>query len=259
MSTRFASLVGNMIAPPMTWRCIGCRSNSNDVTTPKLPPPPRVPQKSSGFSSALACTMSPLAVTMSTLRTLSSARPKRRATRPKPPPSVRPPTPVCETVPAVVTRPYAIVSLSMSPSRLPPATRAIFVFGSTRTLRISDRSIIMPLSQVDLPDGLWPPHFTATSRLFARAKSTACFTSAAPRGCTISAGCLFICALITRRASSYAGCPGRSRLPRRLSPSSCTIARVSVTGLPAPVIASRSRSTFGVGPEDRAERAVQRQ
>ena len=39
----------------MTWRCMGCSANSNDVTTPKLPPPPRTPQKRSGFSSALAC------------------------------------------------------------------------------------------------------------------------------------------------------------------------------------------------------------
>ena len=181
---------------------------------------------------------------MSTLRTLSSARPNLRATRPKPPPSVSPPTPVCETVPAVVTSPCAIVSLSMSPSRLPPATRALRALRSTLTLRMSDRSMIMPRSQVDLPDGLWPPHFTATSRLEERAKSTACFTSAAPRGWTIRAGCLSICALMTRRASSYAGWPASSRLPRRLSPSSCTAARARVTPLPSPVIASRSLSTF---------------
>ena len=60
---------------------------------PKLPPPPRTAQYRSGFSSALAWRSWPSAVTMSTDFTLSSARPKRRATRPKPPPSVRPPTP----------------------------------------------------------------------------------------------------------------------------------------------------------------------
>jgi len=53
---------------------------------------------------------SPSAVMSSTARTLSSARPKRRARRPKPPPSVSPPTPVWDTVPAVVTRPKAIAS-----------------------------------------------------------------------------------------------------------------------------------------------------
>ena len=36
---------------------------------------------------------------MSTACRLSSASPKRRARRPKPPPSVSPPTPVCDTVP----------------------------------------------------------------------------------------------------------------------------------------------------------------
>ena len=41
--------------PPTTSRCIGCSSNSRFVTIPKLPPPPRTPHSSSGFSSALAC------------------------------------------------------------------------------------------------------------------------------------------------------------------------------------------------------------
>ena len=33
-----------------------------------------------------------------------------------------------------------------------------------------DKSICRPRSQVDWPEWLWPPHFTATSRLWARAK-----------------------------------------------------------------------------------------
>ena len=111
----------------------------------------------------------------------------------------------------------------------------------------------MPRSHVDLPDGLWPPHLMANNRFEARVKSTACFTSAAVRGCTISAGCLLICALMTSRAFSYAGCPARSTLPRRLSASSCTMARVKVTLLPSPVIASMSRSTFAAGPSTAAK------
>jgi hypothetical protein len=55
---------------------------------------------------------------------------------------------------------------------------------------------------VDLPPKLWPPHFTASSSPFWRAKLTAVRTSAVPLGCTTSAGCLSIEALSTRRASS---------------------------------------------------------
>ena len=42
---------------------------------PKLPPPPRSPQSSSGFSSALACTSCPSAVTTSAPTRLSQVRP----------------------------------------------------------------------------------------------------------------------------------------------------------------------------------------
>ena len=73
---------------------------------------------------------------------------------------------------------------------------------STRTPRIKLKSIIRPPSQVDLPEWLCPPHFTATSRFDARAKSTALRMSAAPRGWTMSAGNLLIEAFSTRRASS---------------------------------------------------------
>ncbi|WP_338019440.1 hypothetical protein [Saccharothrix deserti] len=43
----------------------GCNRNSNPVTIPKFPPPPRRPQNSSGFSVAVARTSSPSAVTIS--------------------------------------------------------------------------------------------------------------------------------------------------------------------------------------------------
>ncbi len=44
---------GQNVGPAMTVDT-GWQRNSNDVTTPKLPPPPRNAQNSSGFSSALA-------------------------------------------------------------------------------------------------------------------------------------------------------------------------------------------------------------
>ena len=81
---------------------------------------PRRPQNSSAFSAAEARTTSPAAVTTSKERTLSQAQPYWRASQPIPPPSVRPPTPVCETLPAVVASPYCWVAASRAPSNAPP-------------------------------------------------------------------------------------------------------------------------------------------
>ena len=64
---------------------IGAQLNSKEVTTPKLPPPPRMPQKRSGFSSALALTNLPSAVTTSAAMRLSTERPYLRLIHPKPP------------------------------------------------------------------------------------------------------------------------------------------------------------------------------
>src|SRR5438128_2372544 len=58
-----------MIGPTL-WRLY-----SSDAATPKLPPPPRMAQNRSGFSSALARVTLPSAITMSADRRLSSARP----------------------------------------------------------------------------------------------------------------------------------------------------------------------------------------
>ena len=64
------------------------------VTTPKLPPPPRSPQKRSAFSLSEACTMEPSAVTTWHERSASIARPVLRIRWPIPPPSVSPAMPV---------------------------------------------------------------------------------------------------------------------------------------------------------------------
>src|SRR5207253_10103853 len=57
---------------------------SNDVTTPKFPPPPRIPQKRSPFSFGLAVRNRPSAVTTSAESRLSHVRPcfrDRKSTR----------------------------------------------------------------------------------------------------------------------------------------------------------------------------------
>src|SRR5216683_7365575 len=51
----------------------GCTWNSNEVTTPKLPPPPRRPQNKSSFRKALAISSWPSAVTTSADTRLSRA------------------------------------------------------------------------------------------------------------------------------------------------------------------------------------------
>ena len=87
-----------------------CSRNRNEVTTPKLPPPPRSAQNRSGCSSALARTTRPSASTTSASSRLSIARPNLRVRWPRPPPSVRPPTPVVEMMPLGVARPCSPVA-----------------------------------------------------------------------------------------------------------------------------------------------------
>ena len=83
MKSRYARMIsracgrGNASIPPITIGPTGCRSNSNSVTTPKFPPPPRSPQNRSGFSSALARTTLPSAVTTSADAQARAGRPVR--------------------------------------------------------------------------------------------------------------------------------------------------------------------------------------
>ena len=78
-----ASSSGQNIGPPYTVST-GCPLNKNDVTTPKLPPPPRTAQNRSEFSFALATTNRPSASTISTASRLSIVEsvPPRQITHP---------------------------------------------------------------------------------------------------------------------------------------------------------------------------------
>ena len=125
--------IGHIVGPAITVEPTGWVRNSNSVTTPKFPPPPRSAQNSSGFSSALACTFVPSARTTSAPMRLSTVRPKRRERWPMPPPSVSPPTPVVEMTPDGVARPCSPVALSTSAHVQPPPTRTVSVAGSTTT------------------------------------------------------------------------------------------------------------------------------
>ena len=70
---------GCTTGPASTSGPIGRSLNSNEVTTPKLPPPriaqkPRIAQNRSGFVAVFVCPRGPSAVTMSAERRLSNVR-----------------------------------------------------------------------------------------------------------------------------------------------------------------------------------------
>ena len=74
-----------------------------------------------------------------------------RSIQPEPPPSVNPVTPVVDTRPPVVARPYCWVAASSSPQVTPAPTRACRAAGSTSIIFIGRTSITMPSSFVDIP------------------------------------------------------------------------------------------------------------
>src|SRR3954453_11782041 len=111
--TSAASSMFHSIGPAQTVPA-GCASNRNEVTMPKLPPPPRTAQNRSVFSSALATTKLPSASTISTESRLSIVSPYFRVRCPNPPPNVSPATPVLEIIPDGTARPNACVAWSTS-------------------------------------------------------------------------------------------------------------------------------------------------
>ncbi len=148
----------------------GCSRNWNEVTTPKLPPPPRSAQNRSGFSSALACTSVPSASTTSASSRLSIVRPYLRVRWPMPPPSVSPPTPVVEMIPHGVARPARGSPRSTSPQVRRRRRARCARPASTSMPRSATRSMTTPSSQMPRPPPLCPPPRTASSRSCRRAK-----------------------------------------------------------------------------------------
>jgi hypothetical protein len=118
---------------------------------PKLPPPPRRPQRRSWFSSALAVVTSPVAVTTSAESRLSQVSPYFPLSQPSPPPSARPDSPVTDTTPVGVASPNACVWRSRSASVMPVCTVATRRAGSTLPPFIGDRSSMTPPLQTALP------------------------------------------------------------------------------------------------------------
>src|SRR5205807_1788952 len=171
------------------------------------------PQNRCGFSDSEARTTRPSAVTTVYASTLSQLSPNCRASQPIPPPSVSPPTPVCETLPAVVARPCSPAATSRFLSSEPPPTHALRCAGSARTADMGERSIMTPPSGTDSPSTLWPPHFTAISRPASRAKRTAATTSREEAQRRMAAGRRSTMPFHTARFRSYASFPGRMSSP----------------------------------------------
>ncbi len=169
---------------------------------PKLPPPPRSPQNSSGSLTASTRTRSASAVTRSTARRLSTVSPCRRIRYPIPPPSVSPPIPTLLTVPPVVASPYRCVARSSSDQTTPPAARATRAAGSTDTAFMCDRSIMTPPSHTEWPRTECPPPRTETGSSRSRANRSAAWTSSAPAQRAIRAGRRSTAPFQIRRASS---------------------------------------------------------
>ena len=180
-----------------------CSRYSNDVTMPKLPLPPRSPQKRSGFSSALAVTRSPAAVTTSADSRLSAVRPHLRSSQPLPLPSVSPAIPVVEKRPPVTASPCSCVAASNSPQVKPglrarrPRVRIDVDLPSSATGR--SRS---PPSQVRSQARSARRRAPRPSRPPSRAKFTAATTSSGVAQRAISAGWRSWIPFQTSRASS---------------------------------------------------------
>src|SRR2546428_8316534 len=104
LSTSSACAMGQNVGPAITVPA-GLSLKVNEVTTPKLPPPPLTAQKRSLFSSALAVTKLPSARTRSTESRLSIVRPYFLVRWLIPPTRLSPPTPVVQLIQAVFAIP----------------------------------------------------------------------------------------------------------------------------------------------------------
>ena len=125
-----------------------------------------------------------------------------------PPPRVRPPTPVLETMPPVVASPWAMVASFIMAQVAPPPALAVRFAGSTSMRVRPDRSTTIASSAVPKPGTLCPPPRTATSRPVATACDTAACTSSALAQPTMASGLASIMKLYTCRASSYSASSG---------------------------------------------------
>jgi hypothetical protein len=138
-------------------------------------------------------------------------------TQPIPPPSVKPPTPVCEMWPKGIVNALGLAASAMSLRSAPPPTRAVRVAGSTLTELSSERSIVIPPSAIEWPAMLWAPQRIAISSPASRAARIAHPTSSSSAGRTISSGRWSIALFQSVRAAPYRRSSGRTMSPENRS------------------------------------------
>ena len=191
-----------------------CSWNSNSVTTPKLPPPPRTAQNRSGFSSAAARRILPSAVTTWTDKTLSRLSPCRRVNQPIPPPRVRPADAGVADHPGRSGQAVRLgrrVQLGELGAAADPSTSRLRIDrrpGSSRRGRSPARR--RPRKH---PHMLCAPPRTAISRPFRTPNRIAARTSSALTHRATTAGRRSISAFHTLRASSYSASSGATTVP----------------------------------------------
>ena len=188
--------------------------NSNAVTTPKLPPPPRSAQNKSVCSDGVARVTSPSAVTTSIAVTWFAARPCWRANQLRPPPSVYATTPMSGEEPESGYSPNGDVASVTSSQIVPAWTRAIRFVASISTPRMCRvDSRIVSASEPSAP-ALWPVPCGAIRNRWWRAYRTMARTSSRSRGIATSAGRRSTARFHACRAASHPGSPGATIRPR---------------------------------------------
>ena len=185
--TIVSGVAGSITMPPTTAPS-SCSLKPSRVTTPKLPPPPRIAQNRSGCEPASTRRTSPSPVTISAPSIESIVRPSLRDRYPIPPPSVIPPIPTDGESPKPVARPWAAARVVYSPVVRPDPAQAVRPSTSSSNDRSSERSITKPSSITLSPETLCPPLRTDSSRPVRRANAIAAATSPALLTRTIAAG-----------------------------------------------------------------------
>jgi hypothetical protein len=154
---RWCRSAAQKTGPAITVGPTGCSANRNEVTTPKLPPPPRSAQNRSGCSSADARTM--LALGGDHLggeqvvdgEPVLAHEPADAAAEGEPADAgvAHDAAGGGQTVGLRLVVDVAPQGTALHPGRAPA--------GSTRTARIAERSMTMPSSHTAVPATLWPP------------------------------------------------------------------------------------------------------
>jgi len=174
--------------PRSTIGSTSCRRNSNDVTTPKLPPPPRIAQNRVRVLLRGRAHQPPVGQHHVRADEVVQREPVPVGQPAEATAEREPGDPGVADRPAGNREPVLLrggVDLGQRATR--PQT-AVFATGSTTTEFIRLRSIISPSSRQDAPLELCPPPLIASSRPLPAPKRTAAATSAADSQRAMSRG-----------------------------------------------------------------------